>query len=126
MDSNMNELRIPGIHFAAICSFRLAAAAHAAAGSAATVHVGPIVSRDHFFLSGGDTELPLLAKYGVLGVEMETAGIVGAAAEFGREALTVLTVSDNLLDHSADMSVEDRENNFKVALTLALAAAIAE
>lgn len=124
-DSNMNEQRLPGIHFAAISSFRLAAAAHAAAGGAAHIHLGPIISRDHFYLSGGDQELRLLARYGVLGVEMETAGILGAAAEFGREALTVLTVSDNLLDHSGDMSPEERENKFQDALTLALAAALA-
>lgn len=122
-DSSMNQLRIPGINFSAVASFSLARAAVAAAGTSARVHVGTIVSRDHFYLEvPGLTES--LARYGVLGVDMEAAAMYGVAAEFGREALTVLTVSDHLLDHSADMTAEERESNFDLALRLAVAAAL--
>ncbi|HLV03378.1 MAG TPA: purine-nucleoside phosphorylase, partial [Actinomycetaceae bacterium] len=64
--------------------------------------------------------------YGVLGVEMEAAALYGVAAEFGRQALTVLTVSDHLLDGSQDMTAEERETNFQGALSLAVAAALAD
>lgn len=122
--SNMNQLRIPGFFFSAVASHNLAAAAvTAAAGMDVTVHAGTIVCQDHFYLGGPDGQLETLAKYHVLGVDMESAGLYGAAAEFGREALTVLTVSDHLRDHGQDMSVEDRETKFQGALTLAVAAA---
>lgn len=123
--SNMNQFRLPGLYFSAVASHNLASAAvAAAAGLDATVHAGTIVCKDHFYLPGQAGELEALAKYNVLGVDMESAGIYGAAAEFGREALTVLTVSDHLLDHTQDMSVEDRETRFQTALTLAVAAAL--
>ncbi|MDO5737185.1 MAG: purine-nucleoside phosphorylase, partial [Propionibacteriaceae bacterium] len=122
-DSNMNQQRLPGINFSALASFNLAAAAVNAADDSMTVHVGPILSKDHFYFEGASS-IELLSKYGVLGVEMEAAGIYGVAAEFGRQALTVLTVSDHLLDHGSDMSAEDRETKFQGALKLAVAAAL--
>ncbi len=121
-DSNMNQQRIPGVNFSAVASFRLAQAAVNAPEDGDKVHVGTIISRDHFYLAvPGQTEK--LADYGVLGVDMEAAAMYGVAAEFGREALTILTVSDHLLDHSEDMSAEDRETKFQTALKLAVAAA---
>lgn len=122
--SNMNQHRLPGLYFAAVASHNLASAAiAAAAGLDVTVHAGTVVCKDHFYLPGPAGELDALVKYNVLGVEMESAGIYGAAAEFGREALTVLTVSDHLLDHTQDMSAEERETRFQGALKLAVAAA---
>ncbi|MEE6282110.1 purine-nucleoside phosphorylase [Georgenia sp. MJ170] len=123
-DSQMNQLRIPGVNFSAVASYGLAHAAVAAAPAAGVtdLHVGTVISRDHFYLPvPGQVEL--LSGYGVLGVEMEAAALYGVAAELGREALAVLTVSDHLLDSSADMSAEDRETRFQGALALAVAAA---
>lgn len=122
-DSNMNQQRIPGINFSAVASFALARAAVDAAGPEDRVHVGTIVSKDHFYFSPPG-QVEALAAYGVLGVDMEAAAMYGVAAEFGRQALTVLTVSDHLLDHSADMSAQEREKNFALALRLATAAAL--
>lgn len=126
-DSQMNQLRIPGVHFSAVASYRLAHAAVAAAPAAGItdLHVGTVISRDHFYLAVPG-QVDLLSSYGVLGVEMEAAALYAAAAEHGREALTVLTVSDHLLDGSSDMTAEERETRFTGALTLAVAAAHAE
>lgn len=121
--SNINQARLPGYFFSATASFPLALAAFAAAKPDQRIHVGTIVSDDHFYLPS-PSGLELLAQYGVLGVDMESAGIWGAAAEFGRQALTVLTVSDHLLDHSSDMSMHERETRYETALELALAAAL--
>ncbi|WP_324653471.1 purine-nucleoside phosphorylase [Georgenia sp. H159] len=126
-DSAMNQHRIPGVNFSAVASFELAEAAVRAARDQGVerYHVGTIISRDHFYLTvPGQTEA--LGKYGVLGVEMEAAALYGVAAEFGRQALTVLTVSDHLLDGSQDMSAEDRETTFQGALSLAVAAALSD
>lgn len=122
-DSNMNQQRIPGLNFSAVASFALARAAVEAATPQDTVHVGTIVSKDHFYFSPeGMTET--LAAYGVLGVDMEAAALYGAAAQFHRQALTVLTVSDHLFDHSRDMTPEERETQFQTSLRLAVAAAL--
>ena len=122
--SNFNQFRLPGFNFSAVASHNLAAAALGAAqNSQETVRTGTIICNDHFYLQGPPGELDLLTKYNVLGVDMESAGLYGAAAEFGREALTILTVSDHLQDPSQNMSVEDRENKFQGALRLAVAAA---
>ncbi|MPV37418.1 purine-nucleoside phosphorylase [Georgenia subflava] len=121
-DSAMNTTRIPGIHFSAVASYPLVAAAVAAAGDSDRVHVAPVVSRDHFYGNPAE-QIQKLADYGTLCVEMEAAGLYGVAAEHDREALAVLTISDHLLDSSQDMSAEDREHKFERALHLAVAAA---
>ena len=126
-DSSMNQLRIPGVNFSAVADFQLARAAHDAsqagqAGTGGTVHLGTVISRDHFYFTPkGQTEA--LATHGVLGVEMEAAALYGVAAEYGKQALAVLTVSDHLLDHSGDMSAAERETRFADSLRLAVAAA---
>ena len=122
-DSAMNQLRIPGVNFSAVASFNLAAAAAAAATADDTVHVGTIIGRDHFYFSP-EGQFAALAKYGVLGVEMEAAALYGVAAELGKEALAVLTVSDHLFDSSADMTAEERETLFQTSLRLGVAAAL--
>ncbi|RRD27298.1 purine-nucleoside phosphorylase [Actinomyces bowdenii] len=126
-DSAMNQLRIPGVNFSAVADFHLAQAAWEASRSAqapqdGTVHAGPIISRDHFYFTPeGQTER--LAAHGVLAVEMEAAALYGVAAELGAQALAILTISDHLLDHSEDMSAQERETRFTGALRLAVAAA---
>ena len=125
-DSAMNQMRIPGINFSAVADFHLAMAAYreaVAAGIAERTRIGTIVSRDHFYFTPeGQTER--LAAYGTLCVEMESAVLYAVAAEYSRRALTVLTVSDHLLDHRGDMSAAERETRFQDSLRLAVAAAL--
>lgn len=125
-DSNMNAQRLPGIHYAPVASYELVSAAVAALppGSAGPpVHVGVVITRDHFYLPS-PVDIATLARYGVLGVEMEAAGIYAAAAEFGKQALAIMTVSDHLLDKTSDMSPQERETQFEDSLRLAVAAAL--
>ena len=122
-DSNMNQQRLAGLHFSAVASFELVRAAADAAVAGALdgqpVHVGMIMSHDHFYLPSSDPGwLPRLAQYGVLGVEMEAAALFGVAAEFGKQALAVLTVSDLLFDTAAQMTSDERETRFAGALRL--------
>lgn len=127
-DSSMNQLRIPGVNFSAVADFQLARAAHDAsqagrAGTGGTVHLGTVISRDHFYFTP-EGQTKALATHGVLGVEMEAAALYGVAAEYGKQALAVLTISDHLLDHSGDMSAAERETRFADSLRLAVAAAL--
>lgn len=120
-DSTVTDI-VPGVSLSQTASWDLLKAAVDAADDDMTVHVGPVVSRDKFY--GNDpAQMQALADLGTLGVEMESAALYMLAAKHGTEALTVLTVSDHLLDGSEDMSPEDRESRFQGALKLAAAAA---
>ena len=120
-DSTVTDI-VPGVSLSHTASWDLLKAAVDAADDDMTVHVGPVVSRDKFY--GNDpAQVQALAYLGTLGVEMESAALYMLAAKHGAEALTVLTVSDHLLDGSEDMSPEDRESRFQGALKLAAAAA---
>jgi purine-nucleoside phosphorylase len=120
--SSMNEARIPSVHFSAVADFALAAAAMAAALGDPLVKAGTVLSEDHFYFKAPGA-LEALAAHGVLGVEMEAAGLYGVAAAEGKAALAVLTVSDHLVTPGRDMTAEERETLFSRALDLALAAA---
>ena len=65
--------------------------------------------------------LPLatLAKYDVLGVEMEAAGMYPIAAEHGVEALALCTVSDDIRTGEA-LSAEERATTFDEMILVAL------
>ena len=58
-------------------------------------------------------------KYGILGVEMEAAGIYGVAAEFGAKALTICTVSDHIRTHE-QTTAEERQTTFNDMIEIAL------
>ena len=84
---------------------------------------GPIFSSDCFYEQGCDkTSSSLLAKLGVLCVEMEAAALYLNAAAAGKNALALLTISDSLVTGEA-LPAEDRQNTFtkmmEIALTIA-------
>jgi purine-nucleoside phosphorylase len=60
-----------------------------------------------------------LARYNVLGVEMEAAGMFPIAAEHGAEALAICTVSDNIRSGEA-LSSEERATTFDEMILVAL------
>ena len=88
------------------------------------VHTGALYSSDFFYLDRPDITAGL-AKLGCLGVEMEAAGLYACAAAEGCEALSVCTVSDHLFNHGDDMTAEERETSFELALQIGLAALLA-
>jgi len=65
----------------------------------------------------------VMAKYGILGVEMEAAGIYTLAAEHGVQALAVCTVSDQIRTGEA-LTSEERQSTFDEMIELALDTAI--
>jgi len=118
-DSGVNRMRFGGYDLAALASYRLVRnAVDAAEELNVSYHVGNIFSADLFYTP--DTAMfETMAKYDVLGVEMEAAGIYPIAAEMGVEALAICTVSDDIRSGAA-LSVEDRRSSFDEMITVAL------
>jgi len=90
----------------------------------APVHVGKILSSDSFYTEDPD-QWKLWAKFGVLGVEMETAELYTLAAKYDVEALAILTVSDHLVTHEATPA-EERETRFRAMAEIAFQALLAK
>ena len=120
-DSRVNRLRFKDHDFAALADFDLVRHAHQAARTLGiAVKVGNIFSADLFYSPDPDifTEKK---NYGIVGVEMEAAGIYGVAAEFGARALTICTVSDHIL-RGEQTSSQERQSTFNEMIRIALEA----
>jgi len=123
-DSGVNRLRFAGHDLAALASFDLVRhAVRIAEARELPYHVGNIFSADLFYTPRPEN-FDLMAKYQILGVEMESAGLYPLAAEHGVEALAVCTVSDNILTEEA-MSSAERQTSFNEMIELALETAVA-
>jgi len=118
-DSGVNRMRFGGYDFAALATFSLVQNAVAAAeANKVSYHVGNIFSADLFYTP--DTDMfETMAKYDVLGIEMEAAGMYPIAAEHGAEALAICTVSDDIRTGDA-LSVEERATSFDEMILVAL------
>lgn len=120
-DSAVNKVRFNGMDFAPTASFPLLLKAWETAKAAgADTHVGSVISSDSFYTEDPE-QWKLWAKFGVLGVEMETAELYTLAAKYGVEALAILTVSDHLVTGEATSS-EERQTSFKSMVEIALGA----
>jgi purine-nucleoside phosphorylase len=121
-DSGVNRMRFGGYDLAAIASFDLLRnAVRAAEKKSLRFHVGNVFSADLFYAADA-TQLDLMKKNNILGVEMETAGIYAIAAELGAEALAICTVSDDIKSGEA-LSPGERQTSFDGMIELALEAA---
>jgi purine-nucleoside phosphorylase len=118
-DSNVNRLRFAGMDFAAGASYSLLrAVVDQAQRVGVPTHIGNVFSTDLFYTpkqDRGDT----LAAMGILAVEMEAAGLYGLAAEYGAQALAVLTVSDHLRN-DAHMDAKQRQTGVDTMTELTL------
>jgi len=118
-DSNVNRMRFGGYDLAALATFSLVQNAVAAATeNNVRYHVGNLFSADLFYTPDPDM-FETMAKYNVLGVEMEAAGIFPIAAEHGVESLAICTVSDDIRTGDA-MSTDERQNTFDEMILVAL------
>ncbi len=77
--------------------------------------VGSVLSSDNFY---GEEWKPW-ANMGIMAVEMETYGLYSVAASLHKEALAILTISDNLLTHQ-ETTAEERETGFTHMMDVAL------
>jgi len=124
-DSKANRVRFLGHDFAAIADFGVVERlVNAARARKVPVRVGNVFSTDFFYPPDGDAVFDRLEKLGILGVEMEAAGLYGLAAEYGVHAATILTVSDHIR-RGEHMSPDARRTSFDSMIGVALDAAIA-
>lgn len=118
-DSNVNRQRFGGFDFAAIADFDLLRqVANEAQRQNIRVRVGNVFSADLFYQPDASVR-DIFKRYGILGVEMEAAGLYAVAAEHGVSALTVLTVSDHI-ERGEAMSATERQTGFANMVQLTL------
>ncbi|QLE84205.1 purine-nucleoside phosphorylase [Shewanella sp. Scap07] len=120
-DSAVNRSRFANTDFAMIADFGLLrGAVDAAEKLAVNYHVGNLYSSDLFY-SADESRYDLMEKYGILGVEMEAAGLYGVAAEYGANALAMMTVTDHLRQ-GLHLSAEERQQTLNEMIKLTLEA----
>jgi purine-nucleoside phosphorylase len=83
------------------------------------IHVGQVFTSDQFYDDRLKEKTELLASYGVLACDMETAELYTLAAKYQAQALTILTVSDSLLT-GENVPPKERETTFSDMIRLAL------
>ncbi|WP_261664045.1 purine-nucleoside phosphorylase [Deinococcus sp. Marseille-Q6407] len=122
-DSNINNLRFGTASFAPIADFSLLLRAYQIATERGyTTHVGNILSSDTFY-TDDPKEYERWARFGVLAVEMEAAGLYTLAAKYGVKALGIMTVSDHLISKE-ETTAEERQLTFNQMIEVALDAAL--
>ena len=118
-DSKVNRIRFKDHDFSAIADYHLLEnAVNAARSMNLPVKVGNLFSADLFY-NPDATMFDTMEKYGVLGVEMEAAGLYGVCAEFGACGLAICTVSDHIRTGEA-LPPEDRQSTFDEMVEVAL------
>ncbi len=110
---------LPGT-LAPTCSYRLLKKADQAAEKLGMeLKVGSVLTSDVFYDNSG--RQMDWARMGCLAVEMEAAGLYMVAAEAGREALCICTISD-MLTTGEKLSPEERETGFRRMMEIGLEA----
>lgn len=123
-DSQVNRLVFGGIDYAPIADFNLLKSAYETAKQKGlTTHVGNVFTSDVFYRDNGEEVNALLGRYNVLAVEMETTALYTLAAKYGRQALSILTVSDHVITGELTTS-EERQTSFNAMMELALETAL--
>ena len=120
--SDFNRLVFKGT-YCPIADFDLLRTAYKATlDQGLTPHVGTVLSSDMFY-GEPDERMQLWPKYGVLGVEMESAALYTIAARERVRALTMLTVSDSKFTDRI-LSYEEKERSLDDMIRTALDTAI--
>ena len=118
-NSGVNELRFGGADYAPTADFGLfIKAVEAAKSKNIPIKAGNVFTSDEFYADDFES-YKKWSKFGVLCVEMETAGLYTVAAKHNVNALTILTISDSLVTGERTTSKE-RENTFKGMVEIAL------
>lgn len=122
-DSKVNRTRFGGHDFSAIADFSMTQAlVQASKARNITPHVGNLFSADLFYTPESEM-FAIMEKHGIVGVEMEAAGIYGVvaelSAEFGAKATAICTVSDHIQTGEQTTSAE-RQTTFNDMMIIAL------
>ena len=122
-DSNINNRRFYGGNFSPTANFELfSLALKVAEEKNIKIKAGNVLTSDEFYNDDSDY-YKKWADFGILAVEMETAGLYTLAAKYRAKALSILTISDSLVSPEIT-SAEEREKTFSEMIELALETAI--
>lgn len=123
-DSHINRRRFAGADYAPTADFALLHQAVTIARERdVPVRVGSVFTADEFYPD--DPKFwRIWAEHGVLCAEMETAGLYTLAARHGVQALSLLTISDNMVT-GASLPSDERERGFARMVELALDTVVA-
>lgn len=117
--SGVNELRFGGADYAPTADFGLfQKAVEIAKNKNISIKAGNVLTSDEFYADNFES-YKKWSKFGVLCVEMETAGLYTVAAKHNVNALSILTISDSLVTGEKTTSKE-RETTFKDMIEIAL------
>lgn len=117
--SGVNELRFGGADFAPTANFKLfQKAVEVAKTKNIPIKAGNVLTSDEFYADEFES-YKKWSKFGVLCVEMETAGLYTIAAKHKVNALSILTISDSLVSGEKTTSTE-RETTFEEMIKIAL------
>ncbi|WP_290770742.1 purine-nucleoside phosphorylase [Anaerofustis sp.] len=106
--------------FAPIADFKLLIKAYNKANELnIDVKIGNILSSDNFYAQGSEG-WKRWKELGILGVEMEAAGLYSVAASLNKKALGMFTVSDHFIYTDTILSSKERETKLNDMITLAL------
>lgn len=118
-NSGVNELRFGGADYAPTANFGLfMKAVEAAKKKNIEVKAGNVFTSDEFYADDFES-YKKWSKFGVLCVEMETAGLYTIAAKHNVNALSILTISDSLVTGERT-TTKERETTFKGMVEIAL------
>ncbi|SHJ30059.1 purine-nucleoside phosphorylase [Clostridium amylolyticum] len=118
-NSGVNKMRFNGMDYAPTASFDLIHKAYSKAQEMGIDIKGGSVLTSDLFYNDNAEDWKLWAKYGVMGIEMETAELYTNAAREGAKALSILTVSDSLITQE-ETTAEERQLTFLKMIELAL------
>jgi purine-nucleoside phosphorylase len=118
-NSGVNELRFGGADYAPTADFELfQKAVDIAKAKNIPLKAGNVFTSDEFYADDFES-YKKWSKFGVLCVEMESAGLYTVAAKYNARALSILTISDSLVTGERTTSKE-RETTFKDMIDIAL------
>lgn len=122
-DSNTNQMVFDGLHYAPTADFNLLKSAYQSAQTMGLeVAVGNVLSTDLFYMDD-PKRYHVWIDHNVLGIDMETSALYTMAAKTKVRALSVLTVSDNIITGNAS-TAKDREEKFMDMIKIALEASL--
>lgn len=117
--SGMNNSRFINADYSPTADFELfMKAALYARENNIPIKAGNVLSADEFYEDDFDS-YKKWAKFGVLCVEMEAAGLYTIAAKHNVRALAILTVSDSLVTGERT-TADERESTFNIMVEIAL------
>lgn len=120
--SGINKDLFRGQDYAPAADFGLLKKAHAIAEEKQIkATVGKVLTTDLYYDAESDF-WERWAQYGIVALDMETAGLYTVAAKYKVNALSILTISNSLLT-MAETTMAERENAFTEMMEIALSLA---